>query len=168
MCGGLYEPLNGVSGVMSGYAGGSRETANYETVCSGTTDHAEAVRVTYDPKIISYGQILKLFFSIAHDPTQLNRQGNDHGRQYRSAIFYADPEQKEVAEAYIRQIDEAHVFDSPVVTTLEPLTAFYDAEDYHQGYAERNPFQPYIAYTAAPKVKKLHEYYGDKLKDASK
>ena len=103
----VYEPLNGVSGVMSGYAGGSRETANYETVCSGTTDHAEAVRVTYDPKIISYGQILKLFFSIAHDPTQLNRQGNDHGRQYRSAIFYADPEQKEVAEAYIRQIDEA-------------------------------------------------------------
>src|SRR3954466_13845204 len=164
----VYEPLKGVSGVMSGYAGGTRETADYQTVCSGTTDHAEAVRVTYDPKIISYGQILKLFFSIAHDPTQLNRQGNDHGRQYRSAIFYADQEQKEVAEAYIRQINEAHVFDSPVVTTLEPLTAFYEAEDYHQGYAERNPFQPYIAYTAAPKVKKLREYYGDKLKDASK
>jgi peptide-methionine (S)-S-oxide reductase len=124
--------------------------------------------VRYDPTQVSYGQLLKLFFSIAHDPTQLNRQGNDHGRQYRSAIFYADDMQKEVAEAYIRQLDEAHLFDAPIVTSLEPLKAFYEGEAYHQGYAERNPFQPYVAYTAAPKVKKLHEYYGDRLKDASK
>jgi peptide-methionine (S)-S-oxide reductase len=164
----VYEPLDGVLDAVSGYAGGTAETADYQTVCSGTTDHAEAVRIRYDPAKITYGQILKLFFSIAHDPTQLNRQGNDHGRQYRSAIFYADDAQKEVAEAYIRQLNEAHVFDAPIVTTLEPLTAFYEAEDYHQGYAERNPFQPYVAYTAAPKVKKLHEYYGDKLKGASK
>ncbi|HLH23612.1 MAG TPA: peptide-methionine (S)-S-oxide reductase MsrA [Chloroflexota bacterium] len=164
----VFEPVEGVIDAVSGYAGGTAETADYETVCSGTTDHAEAVRIRYDPKRITYGQLLKLFFSIAHDPTQLNRQGNDHGRQYRSAIFYADEAQKEVAEAYIRQLDEAHVFDAPIVTRLEPLRGFYEAEDYHQGYAERNPFQPYIAYTAAPKVKKLHQYYGDKLKGASK
>jgi peptide-methionine (S)-S-oxide reductase len=164
----VFEPVQGVIDAVSGYAGGTPETADYQTVCSGTTDHAEAVRIRYDPNRITYGQILKLFFSIAHDPTQLNRQGNDHGRQYRSAIFYADDAQREVAEAYLRQLDEAHVFDAPIVTTLEPLKGFYEAEDYHQGYAERNPWQPYIAYTAAPKVKKLHEYYGDKLKDASK
>ena len=164
----VFEPLDGVIDAVSGYAGGTKETADYETVCSGTTDHAEAVRIRYDPSRVSYGQLLKLFFSIAHDPTQLNRQGNDHGRQYRSAIFYADQAQKEVAEAYIRQLDEAHVFDAPIVTRLEPLEAFYEAEGYHQGYAERNPFQPYIAYTAAPKVKKLREHYGDRLKDAAK
>jgi peptide-methionine (S)-S-oxide reductase len=164
----VFAPLKGVRDAVSGYVGGTAETADYETVCSGTTDHAEAVRVRYDPTQVSYGQLLKLFFSIAHDPTQLNRQGNDHGRQYRSAIFYADDMQKEVAEAYIRQLDEAHLFDAPIVTSLEPLKAFYEGEAYHQGYAERNPFQPYVAYTAAPKVKKLHEYYGDRLKDASK
>ena len=164
----VFEPVQGVIDAVSGYAGGTPETADYQTVCSGTTDHAEAVRIRYDPNRITYGQILKLFFSIAHDPTQLNRQGNDHGRQYRSAIFYADDAQREVAEAYIRQLDEAHVFDAPIVTTLEPLKGFYEAEDYHQGYAERNPWQPYIAYTAAPKVKKLHQYYGDRLKDTSK
>ncbi|HZS01840.1 MAG TPA: peptide-methionine (S)-S-oxide reductase MsrA [Chloroflexota bacterium] len=164
----VFEPVQGVIDAVSGYAGGTKETADYQTVCSGMTDHAEAVRIRYDPQRITYGQILKLFFSIAHDPTQLNRQGNDMGRQYRSAIFYADDAQKEVAEAYIRQLDEAHVFDAPIVTTLEPLNGFYEAEDYHQDYAERNPWQPYIAYTAAPKVKKLHQYYGDKLKGASK
>lgn len=164
----VFSPLEGVRDAVSGYAGGTAETADYDTVCSGTTDHAEAVRIRYDPTQVSYGQLLKLFFSIAHDPTQLNRQGNDQGRQYRSAIFYADEAQKEVAEAYVRQLDDAHVFDAPIVTWLEPLQAFYEAEDYHQGYAERNPWQPYVAYTAAPKVKKLHQYYGDKLKDASK
>lgn len=164
----VFEPVQGVIDAVSGYAGGTKETADYQTVCSGMTDHAEAVRIRYDPQRITYGQILKLFFSIAHDPTQLNRQGNDMWRQYRSAIFYADDAQKEVAEAYIRQLDEAHVFDAPIVTTLEPLNGFYEAEDYHQDYAERNPWQPYIAYTAAPKVKKLHQYYGDKLKGASK
>ncbi|HEY7060412.1 MAG TPA: peptide-methionine (S)-S-oxide reductase MsrA [Chloroflexota bacterium] len=164
----VFEPLEGVIDAVSGYAGGTKETADYETVCSGTTNHAEAVRVRYDPNRVTYGQLLKLFFSIAHDPTQLNRQGNDVGRQYRSTIFYADEQQKEVAEAYIKQLNEAHVFDAPIVTTLEPLEAFYEGEGYHQDYAERNPWQPYIAYTAAPKVKKLHEFYSDRLKDAKK
>ena len=128
------------------------------------TGHAESVEITFDPTRISYGKILQIYFSVAHDPTQLNRQGPDVGRQYRSAIFYADAEQKEVAEAYIRQLDAAHVFDAPLVTRLEPLDGFYVAEDYHQDYAARNPAQPYIAYTAAPKVAKLRQYFGERLK----
>jgi peptide-methionine (S)-S-oxide reductase len=160
----VLKELDGVLEVTSGYAGGTADTADYETVCSGTTNHAEAVRVRFDPARISYGQLLKVFFSVAHDPTQVDRQGNDHGRQYRSAIFYADAEQKEVAEAYIRQLDAAHVFDAPIVTQLEPLDGFYVAEDYHQDYAARNPAQPYIAYTAAPKVAKLRQHYGERLK----
>jgi peptide-methionine (S)-S-oxide reductase len=160
----VLKELDGVLEVTSGYAGGTADTADYETVCSGTTNHAEAVRVRFDPARISYGQLLKVFFSVAHDPTQVDRQGNDHGRQYRSAIFYADAEQKEVAEAYIRQLDAAHVFDAPIVTQLEPLEGFYVAEDYHQDYAARNPAQPYVAYTAAPKVAKLRQYFGERLK----
>src|SRR5215813_9702727 len=135
----VFKPLDGVLEVTSGYAGGTAGTADYETVCSGTTNHAEALRVRYDPKRISFGQLLKIFFSVAHDPTQLDHQGNDYGRQYRSAIFYADEEQKRIAEAYIRQLNEARVFHDPIVTTLEPLTAFYVAEEYHQDYAARNP-----------------------------
>src|SRR5437660_11772598 len=123
----VYKNLKGVSSVKSGYAGGSAETADYETVSSGTTNHAEAVEVVYDPSGISYGQILKVFFSIAHDPTQLNRQGPDTGRQYRSATFFADDEQKRVAEAYIDQLNKAHVFDHPIVTEVVPLHAFYQA-----------------------------------------
>jgi peptide-methionine (S)-S-oxide reductase len=164
----VFKPLDGVLEATSGYAGGTADTADYETVCSGTTNHAEALRVRYDPSRISFGQLLKVFFSVAHDPTQMNRQGNDSGRQYRSAIFYSSPEQKEIAEAYIRQLDAAHVFRSPIATSLEPLEAFYPAEDYHQDYAERNPWQPYVAYTAAPKVAKLREHFGDRLKDAAK
>jgi peptide-methionine (S)-S-oxide reductase len=132
---------------------------NLEGVSStGTTDHAEAVEVVYDPSRISYGQILKVFFSIAHDPTQLNRQGPDTGRQYRSAIFYADAEQKRVAEAYIDQLNKAKVFDQPIVTEVVPLEAFYQAETYHQDYAARNPLNPYIVFNAQPKVRKLRAY----------
>jgi peptide-methionine (S)-S-oxide reductase len=160
----VYLQLDGVLEVTSGYAGGSAETADYRTVCSGATGHAEAVRITYDPARLSYGQLLKVFFSVAHDPTQLNRQGNDHGTQYRSAIFYADAQQKEVAESYIRQLTEAGVFSSPIVTRLEPLQGFYEAESYHQDYAARNPAQPYIAAVAAPKVSKVQEYFREKIK----
>jgi peptide-methionine (S)-S-oxide reductase len=162
----VFKELEGVLDVTSGYAGGTAGTADYETVCSGTTDHAEVVRVRFDPARISFGQLLKVFFSVAHDPTQRNRQGNDHGRQYRSAVFYADEAQREVAEAYIRQLNDAGVFKAPIVTRLEPLTAFYVAEDYHQDYAARNPRKPYVAYVAAPKVEQLREYFGDRLKRA--
>ncbi|MBI2219937.1 MAG: peptide-methionine (S)-S-oxide reductase MsrA [Acidobacteria bacterium] len=160
----VYLQLDGVASVVSGYAGGTRETANYEAVCSGTTGHAEAVRIRYDPSRITYGQILKVFFYIAHDPTQLNAQGADRGTQYRSAIFYEDAQQKDAAAAYIRQLDAARVFPAPIVTTLEPLTEFYEAEPYHQNYAARHPSQPYVAYVAAPKVEKLRARLPDRLK----
>ncbi|HXN05391.1 MAG TPA: peptide-methionine (S)-S-oxide reductase MsrA [Candidatus Acidoferrum sp.] len=155
---GVYKNLDGVTSVKSGYAGGTADTADYETVSSGTTDHAESVEVVYDPSRITYGQIIKVFFSIAHDPTQLNRQGPDTGRQYRSAIFYADDEQKRVAESYIDQLNKAHVFDRPIVTQVVPLEAFYQAETYHQDYAARNPLNPYIVINAQPKVRKLRQY----------
>lgn len=160
----VYLQLDGVKNVVSGYAGGTADTANYEAVCSGTTNHAEAIRIYYDPRRITFGQILKVFFSTAHNPTELNRQGADRGRQYRSAIFYATDEQKRVADAYIRQLNSARVFDAPIVTTLERLEAFYPAESYHQNYAARNPAQPYIAFTAAPKVEKLRTNFRDLLK----
>jgi peptide-methionine (S)-S-oxide reductase len=160
----VYHEVDGVLGLRSGYIGGTAETADYRTVCSGRTGHAEAIEITYDPRRLSYGKILKLFFSIAHDPTQLNRQGNDHGTQYRSAIFYRDDAQKSVAEAYIAQIGRDKLFTAPIVTTLEPLTDFYEAEDYHQEYAARNPNQPYIAHVSAPKVAKLRENFAGMLK----
>lgn len=160
----VFRELSGVESVRSGYAGGTAETANYKTVCSGRTGHAEAIEIIYDPSKVTYGQLLKIHFSIAHDPTQLNRQGNDIGRQYRSAIFFADDEQKRVAETYIRQLNEAGVFDAPIVTTVEPLAQFFEAEAYHQNYAALNPAQPYIAYVAQPKVEKLRKYFGDRLK----
>ena len=139
-------------------------TANYEALCGGQTGHAEVVDVHYDPQTVSFGEILKVFFSVAHDPTQLNRQGNDRGTQYRSAVFYENDEQKQVAEAYIRQLNSAGVYDNPLVTTLEPLEAFYPAEDYHQNFAARNPHQPYIMAVAAPKMEKLVDTFGDQLK----
>lgn len=163
----VYKNLDGVSAVKSGYAGGTKETADYETVCTGRTNHAESVEVTYDPSRISYGQILKVFFSIAHDPTQLNRQGPDTGRQYRSAIFYADDEQKRVATAYIDQLNKAHVFDRPIVTEVVPLEAFFEAETYHQDYAARNPLNPYIVFNAQPKVRKLRSYQAARQKVGS-
>lgn len=160
----VYLQLDGVRSVKSGYSGGTAETANYETVCGGRTGHAEAVEIRYDPAKLSYGKLLKVFFSIAHDPTTRDRQGADVGRQYRSAIFAADDEQQRVAEAYIKQLDSAKVFDRPIVTEVVPLERFFEAEAYHQNYAARNPGQPYIAYTAAPKVKKVRQYYADQLK----
>lgn len=160
----VYRQLDGVQSVTSGYAGGTAETAAYDVVCSGRTAHAEVVRIEYDPARISFGRLLKVFFSTAHDPTQLDRQGNDRGRQYRSAIFYADPAQKQAAEAYIRTLDAAGVFRSPIVTRLEPLEAFYEAESYHQDYAARNPYQPYIAGVSTPKVDKTRAYFPDLLR----
>jgi peptide-methionine (S)-S-oxide reductase len=154
----VYKNLDGVSSVKSGYAGGTKETADYATVSTGRTNHAEAVEVLYDPSRLSYGQILKVFFAIAHDPTQLNRQGPDTGRQYRSAIFYDGDEQQHVARAYIDQLDNAHVFDRPIVTELVPLQGFFEAETYHQDYAARNPLNPYILFNAQPKVNKVRSY----------
>jgi peptide-methionine (S)-S-oxide reductase len=162
----VFVKLDGVMSVVSGYAGGSADTADYRTVCSGTTDHAEVIRVRYDSSVISFGQILKVFFAVAHDPTHLNRQGNDIGRQYRSAVFYANDDQRRVAAAYIQQLNDAKVFETPIVTTLEPLEQFFEAEDYHQNFVERNPAQPYVAAVALPKVKKLEKSFKDKLKGA--
>src|SRR6476659_2809007 len=149
-----FEQLAGVVDVTSGYMGGSRETANYRAVCGGDTGHAEAIRITYDSAVISYDTLLNVFFD-AHDPTQLNRQGNDAGTQYRSAIFYADEEEKELAQAYIQDLTDAKAFKNPIVTTLEPLGEFFPAEDYHQDYARLNPEQPYIQSVSMPKVCKV-------------
>lgn len=151
---GVYQQIPGVISVVSGYAGGTKETANYEAVCNGNTGHAEAIQITYDPGVVSYGQLLKVFFSVAHDPTTLNRQGNDAGTQYRSAIFFANEDEKRVAEAYIKQLDEAKAFSSKIVTTLEKLDVFYEAEKYHQNYAEQNPDQGYVRAAALPKIEK--------------
>ena len=160
----VYRDLEGVLEVVSGYSGGSEETADYKSVCTGSTDHAEVIQIAYDPARLSFGKLLKIFFSVAHDPTQLNRQGNDVGTQYRSAVFYADEEQKLVTERYIRQLDAAKVFGRPIATRLEPLEQFFEAEGYHQNYAELHPDQPYIAAVALPKVEKLRQYFGDSLK----
>jgi len=160
----VFRELRGVESVVSGYSGGSATTANYRAVCGGDTGHAEAIEIRYDASQCTLGQLLKIFFSVAHDPTQLDGQGADIGTQYRSAIFYADDEQRRVSEAYIQQLDAAKVFANPIVTTLEPLGEFYPAEDYHQNYAALNPRQPYIAGVAAPKVSKLRENFSDRLK----
>ncbi len=161
----VYSQLEGVLSVRPGYAGGAAETANYDDVCTGTTGHAEAIEIVFDPARIALGQILKIFFSIAHDPTQVNRQGADVGTQYRSAIFYASEAQRRVAERYIAQIEAAQLFDAPIATTLEPLERFYEAEQYHHGYAARNPWQPYIRAVSTPKVDKLRKTHRDLLKD---
>jgi len=160
----VFLPLDGVQSVVSGYIGGAPDTANYQAVCSGTTGHAEAIQITFAPAAISFGQLLKVFFAVAHDPTQLNRQGGDRGTQYRSAIFPADAEQRTVAEAYIGQLNAAGAYPSPVVTTVEDASPFFPAETYHQNFAARNPAQPYVAAVALPKVDKLERYFGDKLK----
>lgn len=160
----VYRQLEGVVQVTAGYAGGTAETADYRTVCSGTTGHAEVVMIRFDPSRITFGQVLKVFFSVAHDPTQLNRQGNDFGPQYRSAIFVTDANQRRVAQAYIDQLEAAKVYDDKIVTTLEPLEAFYEAEAYHQDYAAQNPEQPYIAHISMPKVAKVRKHFADRLK----
>lgn len=164
----VYQNVPGVLGVVSGYAGGTMETANYEAVCTGSTNHAEAIEITYDPAVTSLGKLLKVFFSIAHDPTTLNRQGADSGRQYRSAVFFADDKQKHVAEAYIKQLNAAKVFGDSIVTTIEPLNGvFYKAEAYHQNYANQHPDQPYIAYNALPKLEKVKKAELDKEQPAT-
>lgn len=160
----VFEELDGVIDVVSGYAGGDAATAKYEIVSTGRTKHAEAIEITYDPSKISYGQLLMIFFGVAHDPTQLNRQGPDTGPQYRSAIFYRTPEEKKVAEAYIRQLTEARVFPKPIVTEVSPLTKFYPAEEAHQNFCKRNPGNPYVVVNAAPKLAKAKRAFPELIR----
>ena len=154
-----FERIKGVTGTRAGYSGGTKETANYEAVSSETTQHAESVKITFDPQKISYGTLLQVFFSVVHDPTQLNRQGNDVGTSYRSVIFYTSPEQEKIAKAYIAQLDAAHVFKKPIVTQVTPLVAFYDAEEYHQDYAEKNPNNSYIQVCDIPKIHAIQKEF---------
>jgi peptide-methionine (S)-S-oxide reductase len=157
----VYEHIKGVTKAVSGYAGGTKATADYETVSSGATGHAESVQVTFDPSKISLEKILQVFFSVAHDPTQLNRQGPDVGSQYRSAIFFADEEQSRVAKAYIDQLTKANVYKRPIVTQVVKLEGFYPAEEYHQDFAEKNPTHPYIVYHDKPKVEHLMQQFAE-------
>ncbi|HEY9211406.1 MAG TPA: peptide-methionine (S)-S-oxide reductase MsrA [Ancylobacter sp.] len=157
---GVFQHVKGVSNAVSGYAGGTKDAATYEAVSNGNTGHAEAVRVTFDPRQISYGRILQIYFSVAHDPTQLNRQGPDRGTQYRSAIFPATPEQTSIARAYIAQLDKAKAFDHAIVTRTEPAS-FYPAEAYHQDFLTRNPTYPYIVYNDLPKIEELKRLFPD-------
>lgn len=160
----VFDRLNGVSDAVSGYAGGNQATAHYEMVGTGRTGHAESVQVTFDPSQITYGKLLQVFFSVAHDPTELNRQGPDEGTQYRSAIFYTSDEQKRVAEAYIQQLNAAKVFRHPIVTQVVPLKGFYAAEEYHQNFIQRNPTYPYVVYNDLPKLEHLKKQYPDLVK----
>src|SRR5438477_2119517 len=155
----VFQHVKGVITATSGYSGGRAKTAEYELVSTGETGHAESVKITYDPSQITYGQLLRVFFSVAHDPTQLNRQGPDSGTQYRSVIFYGNDEQKKIAQAYIAQLDKAKVFSHPIVTQVVPLRAFYPAEAYHQDYATRHANEPYIVYNDAPKVVHLRQQF---------
>jgi peptide-methionine (S)-S-oxide reductase len=158
---GVFQHTAGIASAVSGYAGGNKSTASYEQVSSGSTGHAESVQIKYDPKKISYGKILQIFFSVVHDPTQLNRQGPDSGTQYRSAIFTTSDEQKKVADAYIAQLDAAKVYPKPIVTKVGPLQGFFAAEDYHQDYLTLHPNQPYIAYNDIPKVQNLKKMFAE-------
>jgi peptide-methionine (S)-S-oxide reductase len=153
----VFKHVKGVNRVVSGYAGGAANTAQYETVSTGTTGHAESVKVTYDPSKVSYDDLLKVFFFVAHDPTELNRQGPDSGTQYRSSIFYQNDPQKKMAEDYIAQLDQKHAFSKPIVTKVVPLTGFYPAEDYHQNYLELHPDQPYIVFNELPKLERFQK-----------
>jgi peptide-methionine (S)-S-oxide reductase len=155
----VFQHLRGVTSAVSGYSGGSQKNAKYELVSTGNTGHAESVRVTFDPSQVSFGQILKIFFDVAHDPTELNRQGPDEGTQYRSAIFYAGDGQRRIAEAYVAQLGEAKVFRRRIVTQIVPLEAFYAAEAYHQDYATKHPYEPYIMINDRPKVDALRKRY---------
>jgi peptide-methionine (S)-S-oxide reductase len=160
----VFDNVKGVSEAVSGYAGGSKANAHYELVSTGTTGHAESVQVTFDPSQVSYGQLLQIYFSVAHDPTQLNRQGPDTGTQYRSEIFYVNDEQKKIAEAYIQQLNAAKVFSKPIVTKVAPLQAFYPAEEYHQNFVARNPRQPYVFINDLPKLAHLREQFPEMVK----
>jgi peptide-methionine (S)-S-oxide reductase len=162
---GVYEYTKGVTSVVAGYSGGTKETARYEMVGTERTGHAEAVQITYDPRQITYGKILQIYFSVAHNPTELNYQGPDHGPSYRSAIFFASDEQKRIAEAYIAQLDAAHVFKAPIVTKLETLKGFYPAEDYHQDFLVLHPTYPYIVFNDLPKVGNLKRLFPEQYRD---
>jgi peptide-methionine (S)-S-oxide reductase len=155
----VFEHVHGVRQVWAGYSGGDANTAHYDDVSEGNTGHAESVKISFDPAVISYGQLLKIYFAVAHDPTELNRQGPDAGTQYRSEIFYANAEQQKIAQAYIAQLTAAKVFDSSIVTLVQPLKAFYPAESYHQDYAHNHPDDPYIVINDAPKVARLKQLY---------
>jgi peptide-methionine (S)-S-oxide reductase len=157
----VFQHVKGVISATSGYAGGTAKTAEYEIVSTGETGHAESVQIVYDPSQITYGELLRVFFSVAHDPTQLNRQGPDEGTQYRSSIFYGSEEQERIAETYIAQLDQAKIFGRPIVTKVVPLTGFYPAEAYHQNYAALHPNQPYIVFNDAPKVEHLRQELPD-------
>ena len=158
---GVFERLKGVSDVVSGYSGGSKMTAHYEIVSTGRTGHAESVKITYDPSEITYGTLLKVFFSVGHDPTELNRQGPDEGTQYRSAIFYVNDDQKRIAEAYIQQLQDAKIYRHKIVTQVTPFEAFYPAEPHHQHFLDHNPGYPYIVYNDLPKIDALKKYFPD-------
>ena len=160
----VFEHVKGVSAVVSGFSGGGATTANYEAVSGGETGHAEAVKITYDPAQVSYGQLLKIYFAVAHDPTELNRQGPDSGTQYRSAIFFANADQQRVAQAYIAQLSQAKTFHQPIVTQLAPLQAFYAAEDYHQDFIAHNPNHPYVVINDLPKLAQLRQQFPDRYK----
>jgi peptide-methionine (S)-S-oxide reductase len=155
----VFEHVRGVKRVWAGYSGGGAATAHYDEVSDGDTGHAESVKVVFDPSVISYGQLLKVYFGVAHDPTELNRQGPDTGTQYRSEIFYASPEQQKIAQSYIAQLNAAKVFDGSIVTQVQPLKGFYEAESYHQDYARIHPNEPYIVINDAPKVAALKQLY---------
>jgi len=161
----VFEHVKGVTHVESGYAGGSADNADYRTVSSGRTGHAESVHITYDPSQITYGQLLKVFFAVAHDPTELNRQGPDTGTQYRSAIFYGNDEQKRIAEGYIAQLDHAKIFTQKIVTQVVPLKGFYEAEGYHQDYLANHPDEPYIVYNDMPKLESLRQQLPELYKE---
>jgi peptide-methionine (S)-S-oxide reductase len=163
----VFDELRGVHSVVSGYAGGATKNPTYEQVCSGQTGHAEVIKIEFDPTEISFRDLMTVFFA-THDPTTLNRQGNDAGTQYRSVILYTDDEQKRQAAAFIRELDDAKTFRNPVVTTLEPLAEFYPAEDYHQKFFANNPFQSYCQYTIPPKLNKLHKQFSELLKSHGK
>jgi peptide-methionine (S)-S-oxide reductase len=164
----VFQHVKGVISATSGYSGGEAKTAEYEVVSTGETGHAESVKITYDPSQVTYGELLRVFFSVAHDPTQLNHQGPDDGTQYRSVIFYGNDEQKKIAEAYITQLDQAKVFPRSIVTQVVPLKAFYPAEAYHQNYATLHPNQPYIYFNDAPKVAHLKEQFPDLYTETGK
>jgi len=155
----VFQRVKGVASTTVGYSGGAAETANYRAVCGENTGHAEALEIIFDPSVITYGTLLRIFFSVVHDPTQLNRQGADVGTSYRSAIFYTDDQQRETAQAYIHQLDAAHVFDKPIVTQIVPLVAFFRGEDYHQDYAIKNPHNPYIQVCDIPKIAALEQQF---------
>ena len=162
---GVYQYTKGVKQVLSGYSGGDKSTADYEKVSSGRTGHAESVQIVFDPKEISYGEILRIYFSVAHDPTELNRQGPDVGTQYRSAIFYADAQQQRIAQAYIAQLEKAHAFRRQIVTRVDPLRGFYPAEAYHQDFLIRNPSYPYIAINDLPKIANLKRLFPEQYRE---